>query len=714
MRSRLGVWAGMLIIVASSVGILPAPAAAVAASITGIAVQNAQYTDTLMAPAVTFQAPQGAPATGPIASITVSSQANTATDVTIATRDGSPLAVGTYDDATWVNGTGPVLEISNCIYLTGSFTVLELEAAGGQVTRLAFRYRYQCGGPGSQVEGGDYRWNSTIALVGPSLAPTSSGTSSFYTGFHLAGVPTQPMPVTVSNKGTADLTISSVVMDDHLGGVFAIGPDTCSGSTVSPGSSCEVGIVITPPSAGGYADGFLEISSPDTGGPVMREYLAVHGNLQASVTITTPDVVRDDQLTYIQCVVEPAQYASGEIQTVFDGVTYNGGYGGLLPLGPHQVTVLFHHDPSAADPQLTDAEATKTITSVHWVYIDLKSGHVPGPITEGAQSSFSATLSAEATPASGVLRIRNKTTGAVLASTPVTGTTAETDTPSGMLLPIGDNEIVAEFVGDPTFFQATNSLIQTVLPDDAVNVVSTSTSPTTFYPAPDGYRDKITVKGIALEQVTATLKVINSTNHVVRTISLGSKHGVYATTWNGLTATGSRVAAGRYTVRQVLKDAKGNVLDVDTMVTLSWRQVKWVAVTRYAYPAKFGLHGKSGSGWYSTSSSFSGGLRISGGTRSGDAWVLNGWTLHSGLAYKSLVIAIYGRGTKSSSTAVYGFYGDQYGRVAGAALGWYRWSGSTSHIHSGHITVVLEADGPMQGAFDAAKLRVTYAYAVWK
>ena len=66
-----------------------------------------------------------------------------------------------------------------------------------------------------------------------------------------AGTPTtaQTLPLTATNTGTANLTISAVTINGANAGDFATSADTCSGTTVAPGGACTVNVVFTPTAA---------------------------------------------------------------------------------------------------------------------------------------------------------------------------------------------------------------------------------------------------------------------------------------------------------------------------------------------------------------------------------------------------------------------------------------------------------------------------------
>ena len=59
-----------------------------------------------------------------------------------------------------------------------------------------------------------------------------------------------PQTETVTNTGTANLTISTVTVGGTNAGDFATSADTCTGATVTPNSTCTVNVTFTPSAAG--------------------------------------------------------------------------------------------------------------------------------------------------------------------------------------------------------------------------------------------------------------------------------------------------------------------------------------------------------------------------------------------------------------------------------------------------------------------------------
>jgi pimeloyl-ACP methyl ester carboxylesterase len=84
-------------------------------------------------------------------------------------------------------------------------------------------------------------------------------------GAHLVGTTTDPFTFTVTNSGNADLHVGTVALSGTDAGQFAVptGSDQCSGQTVVPGASCDVGVVFAPTGTGKkQASGVISSDDP--------------------------------------------------------------------------------------------------------------------------------------------------------------------------------------------------------------------------------------------------------------------------------------------------------------------------------------------------------------------------------------------------------------------------------------------------------------------
>ncbi len=92
--------------------------------------------------------------------------------------------------------------------------------------------------------------NQAVALSGAGgVAAISVSPSSLNFGY--VGVdPSDPQTVTVSNPGSADLSISTLTISGAAAGDYTISADSCSGATVAPGGSCTFDVTLEATVAG--------------------------------------------------------------------------------------------------------------------------------------------------------------------------------------------------------------------------------------------------------------------------------------------------------------------------------------------------------------------------------------------------------------------------------------------------------------------------------
>jgi rhodanese-related sulfurtransferase len=110
----------------------------------------------------------------------------------------------------------------------------------------------------------------TVALSGTGVAPTTPKPNISVTPATLAfgdvvvGDTSAPQTVTVKNTGTADLTVTGILLTGDADD-FSVKSTTCTDPTLTPGDSCSADIVFKPTTVGGKT-GIAAISSndPDT------------------------------------------------------------------------------------------------------------------------------------------------------------------------------------------------------------------------------------------------------------------------------------------------------------------------------------------------------------------------------------------------------------------------------------------------------------------
>jgi hypothetical protein len=196
-------------------------------------------------------------------------------------------------------------------------------------------------------------------------------------------------------------------------------------------------------------------------------------------------------------------------------------------------------------------------------------------------------LTATVSPASGLagqnVTFLDDVGGVVVVLGPVTvapyATTASISTSA---LRAGVHSIRAHYDPGPGAwaFDATSSPVTVTVTADTAVHATFAPSLATFYPSKDLFRDLVALRGVLDERATVTIKIYSSTGSLKRTLSLGTKGpGAYAANWNGRTATGVAVAAGKYKIVAAFKDARGNKRTFVAYTTVNWRKVVWKSVT---------------------------------------------------------------------------------------------------------------------------------------
>ncbi|MGA2983069.1 MAG: choice-of-anchor D domain-containing protein, partial [Terriglobia bacterium] len=131
----------------------------------------------------------------------------------------------------------------------------------------------------------------TVALSGTGIAPAfTPSTASLEFGSQLVGAPSAAQTETVTNSGTANLTISTATIGGANASDFAISKDTCSGSTVISGSTCAVGVTFTP-AASGTRSASLFFADNAAGNPQSVSLSGTGSYPQPSLTSLSPSSV---------------------------------------------------------------------------------------------------------------------------------------------------------------------------------------------------------------------------------------------------------------------------------------------------------------------------------------------------------------------------------------------------------------------------------------
>jgi hypothetical protein len=145
--------------------------------------------------------------------------------------------------------------------------------AVGASCQMSVRYSPTATGPVSAsltIPSDDPSSPATVALSGTGTVPDESvlpNSLAFSPQPVASSSPTQKLTVANTADGTGALMIGTVAKTGAGAGAFDVVFDSCSGVSVAPGDSCELGVRFAP-SAPGPAAAALQIPANDPGGPV--------------------------------------------------------------------------------------------------------------------------------------------------------------------------------------------------------------------------------------------------------------------------------------------------------------------------------------------------------------------------------------------------------------------------------------------------------------
>jgi hypothetical protein len=345
-------------------------------------------------------------------------------------------------------------------------------------------------------------------------------------------------------------------------------------------------------------------------------------------------------------------------------------------------------------------------------------------------------LTATVSPASGLtgqnVTFLDDVDGVVVVLGPVpVGQNATTAMISTSALRVGVHSIRAHYEPSPGSwaFDSTSDPVTVTVAADKVVHATFAPSLATFYPYKDLFRDLVALRGVLEERATVTMKIYSSTGSLKRTLSLGIKGpGAYAANWNGRTATGVAVAAGKYKVVAAFKDARGNTRSFVGYTTVSWRKVVWKSVT-LVKNADVGTYYVADGGAIYYSPDYPHGRILDTGEMIRDcvgcAW--SGGRFAFGLAtaldYRSMYLEIRGHGFSDRE------HTGTMSVVNPKTLALELWTGcplydesgvtwgtpvSKAYVSSTHrITAWVTMTQAWGDAYDLRYLKLTYKYAVW-
>ena len=287
-------------------------------------------------------------------------------------------------------------------------------------------------------------------------------------------------------------------------------------------------------------------------------------------------------------------------------------------------------------------------------------------------------------------------------------------------LPLGTYTYEAVYSGNADVLGSTSNQVTfevSETPDTTLEASDVTLNYTTFYPAKDSYKDKLTISGTREEPITVTIKIYSSSGHKVLTKVLALGDGEYAYLWSGRTSSGKILASGKYKVVQTLKDLAGNTLVVTKYSTLSHKKL----VTKTKTITKKGRSIAAATGIvYAYGSS---GAKID--ARMEPVGVGYGFTIPKATKYTSISFKIYAKGPKTAPSSAIGmqnfdacpyvahswsvdcFYWAK--SIGGGGTKWYSTTGGTASHSGTHVRGIVVAGS---GVYYVYKVRVKVVYKV--
>jgi len=163
---------------------------------------------------------------------------------------------------------------------------------------------------------------SATLIVNPGpIASLSPASLNF--GSQLKGTTSAPLTETVTNTGTATLTISSVNVVGANAGDFAKASDGCSGANVSPGNSCAISVTFRP-TATELRTATLSISDNASGSPHTVALSGTGTGTGPGVSLAPPSLSFGNQLVGTTSTSQTVTLTNSGTATLnISGVTLN-------------------------------------------------------------------------------------------------------------------------------------------------------------------------------------------------------------------------------------------------------------------------------------------------------------------------------------------------------------------------------------------------------
>ncbi len=340
------------------------------------------------------------------------------------------------------------------------------------------------------------------------------------------------------------------------------------------------------------------------------------------------------------------------------------------------------------------------------------------PSTPTAEEHAPVTLTATVVPAfEGIMLFVDG--AAVLGNATIDPNTGTASLKIG-LVGVGTHQITALALGDGVSAGSVSApVIVTVTPDVQVLASAIGLSASAFYPYKDGYRDTVAIRGTPGEALSVTVRVYNSAGKRVRLWSLASRTSAWSIAWNGRTASGSLLAAGKYRIVQTLRDPLGHTRSFTAYTTISNKRLYWYTGSITKYGAQYSLSDYSTFAWVEPSRRYDRGVDIYGNLYDAWAWVGYNFVLPSAAKYGTLTFKVLGTPWSGYGVPYISFWnfanGEEDGeRWVSRSYAWYGTSVSgTGHVTSSRgVRAYVTIEGSNRGWYDVAKVQLAYRYAL--
>lgn len=241
--------------------------------------------------------------------------------ITTVAGSGTPVFGGGFGGdgaaataATLANPTGVAVDAAGNVYISDTNNQRLRQVSGGAIATVAGTGEQGFGGDGSVATGAALNAPKAVAAdVTGDVAIADTQNQRVRAGVLPAltfasaavGAVSSSQPVTLSNTGTASLTVSSAT----LAGPFSVAPGgNCSATpiTLAPGASCTENVAYAP-TAAGAANGSITFSGQGvTTSKVLLAGTATQGAVTVTLTTSAPAPFINQPVTFTAKIAPPA------------------------------------------------------------------------------------------------------------------------------------------------------------------------------------------------------------------------------------------------------------------------------------------------------------------------------------------------------------------------------------------------------------------------